>query len=376
LAEAVLRKLRTEIILRPAADAVFALLDGRSVLFSEARQEIYELDQVGAFVWCRLAQDAGLEDIIRELGKLDVDERTARQFTQQLINAWVDRALLDIDWQMSTDFALSAILDRRRISIRAVNRDLLEKLVPLFCAPSDRGAGDDDIAIEVMELDGEVFFRGDDARAHRCEVEALAPTIKAYITERLIRSDHSAFALHAASLMWGGKGLLLCGEPGAGKSTLTLRLVDAGFQYAGDDVALIGTDGMISGIPFALTLKRGSWELLSRLQTDWRAATHRRQDGAYVRYRPIANLCNGRLSANWIIFLKRITGGAAELTPLDQLESMKRLTESAFAANGKLSLAGFSALKRIVAGSRSFELTYCESAGARRLLMDLCDGRA
>ena len=370
-----LGKFRTEIILRPAADAVFALLDGRSVLFSEARQEIYELDQVGAFVWCRLAQDAGLEDIIRELGKLGVDGRAARQFTQQLINAWVDRALLDIDWQMSTDFALSAVLDRRRISIRVVNQDLLEKLVPLFCV-SERGAGDDDIAIEVMELDGEVFFRGDDASAHRCEIEALAPTIKAYITERLIRSDHSAFALHAASLMRGGKGLLLCGEPGAGKSTLTVRLVDAGFRYAGDDVALIGADGMISGIPFALTLKRGSWELLSRLQTDWRAATHRRQDGTHVRYWPIANLCNGRLSANWIIFLKRITGGAAELTPLDQLESMKRLTEGAFAANGKLSLAGFSALKRIVLGSRSFELTYCESAEARRLLVDLCDGGA
>ncbi|WOH56115.1 MULTISPECIES: hypothetical protein [Bradyrhizobium] len=43
-------------------------------------------------------------------------------------------------------------------------------------------------------------------------------------------------------------GLLLCGQPGAGKSTLALELVDAGFQYAGDDVALIGADGTICGI--------------------------------------------------------------------------------------------------------------------------------
>lgn len=36
-----------EMALRPAVGAVFVLLDGRSVLFSERRQEIYELDQVG-----------------------------------------------------------------------------------------------------------------------------------------------------------------------------------------------------------------------------------------------------------------------------------------------------------------------------------------
>jgi hypothetical protein len=227
-----------------------------------------------------------------------------------------------------------------------------------------------------MELDDQMLFRGDDARVHRCEVEALAPTIKAYITDRMIRSDRSAFALHAASLAKGGLGLLLCGEPGAGKSTLTLQLVDAGFQYAGDDVALIGSDGMIHGIPFALTIKPGSWELLSRLRSDLRdVATYRRPDGALVRYVPAADVHHGNLSVNWIIFLNRAQNGSVRLAPLDQLDSMKRLIASGFAADGKLSQAGFGALKGIVGQAKSFELTYCESTEARRLLMDLCDGR-
>jgi hypothetical protein len=55
---------------------------------------------------------------------------------------------------------------------------------------------------------------------------------------------------------------------------------------------------------------------------------------------------------------------------------MKRLIENAFAADGRLSQAGFFALKRIVAGARSFQLTYCESVEARRLLVELCDGEA
>lgn len=55
---------------------------------------------------------------------------------------------------------------------------------------------------------------------------------------------------------------------------------------------------------------------------------------------------------------------------------MKRLNEGAFAADGRPSQAGFSALKWIVAGARSFQLPYCESAEARGLLMDLCNGKA
>lgn len=151
-----------------------------------------------------------------------------------------------------------------------------------------------------------------------------------------------AFALHAASLAKRGMDLLVCGQPGAGKSTLTVELVDAGFQYAGDDVALNGVDGAICGIPFTLTLKERSWELLSRLHGDWNDVTHCRPDGVEVRYLSIADAHNGCLSARWIIFLNRVASGAVELSSLDQLDSIERLIEGAFAAHRKVSQAGFS----------------------------------
>ncbi|WP_247341566.1 MULTISPECIES: serine/threonine protein kinase [unclassified Bradyrhizobium] len=375
LAGAVLEKSSEKVVLRPAVDAVFALLDGRPVLFSETRQNIYQLDQLGAFIWCKLAEGASLATVYRELGELDIVEHAARRFTWQAIDAWTDQGLLDVDWQISASCAFSAILGRHRISVRADNRKLLQRLVSLFCI-LDNEDGENDITIEAMLLDDRVFFRGIDGGVHRCEIEALAPTVKAYLTERLIRSDRSGFALHAASLANCGTGLLLCGEPGAGKSTLTLQLVDAGFQYAGDDVALIGDDGAVCGFPFALTLKEGSWELLSLLHSSWDGVTHCRADGAQVRYLPIRNAHIGSLSASWIIFLNRVASGTAELASLDQLDSMKRLIDGAFAADGRLSQAGFFALKRIVAGARSFQLTYSQSGEARALLMDLYNGKA
>jgi len=374
LVEAVLERSSAEMVLRPAPDAVFALLDGRSMLFSEAGQKIFEFDRVGAFIWCKLAQGASLQDVYQGLAELGIDEHTARRFTRQVVNVWIDRALLEVDWRMPTDFAFSANLGRHRISVRAANRDLLRRLLSPFCV-SDQG-GDGDIAIEAMMLDEQVLLRREDSSISRCDVEALAPTIKAHVSERLIRSNRWVFSLHAASLVKDGMGLLLCGQPGAGKSTLTLQLVDAGFRYAGDDVALVGADGTICGIPFAITLKEGSWDLLSRLHGDRYDATHCRSDGVRVRYLPIADAQDQCVSAGWIIFLNRVAGCPAELTAIDQLDSMKRLIENAFAADGRLSQTGFFALKRIVAGARSLQLTYCEAVEARRLLMELCNGKA
>lgn len=345
------------------------------MLFSEAGQKIFELDQVAAFIWCKLAQGASLEDVYQGLGTLGIDEDASRQFTRQVVNVWADQALLQADWQVSMDCSFSVTLGRHKIGVRTANRDLLRRLLSVFCV-ADQGACDNDLVVEATMLDEQVLFRGEDSRISRCEVEALAPTIKAHLSERLIRSDRWVFSLHAATLVRNGAGLLLCGQPGAGKSTLTLQLVDAGFSYAGDDVALVGADGTICGIPFALTVKEGSWDLLSRLHGDRYDATHCRSDGVRVRYIPIPNAQNQCVSASWIVFLNRVASGPEELIAIDQLDAMKRLIENAFAADGRLSQAGFFALKRIVAGARSFQLTYCESVEARRLLMELCDGEA
>lgn len=369
-------ELPSEIVLRPAANAAFALLDGRPVLFSETAQKLFELDQIGALIWCKLAQDASsLDDIYRELEGRGIDEPSARQFTRQAIDEWIDRALLNFEWRTSTDCELSANLGRRGITVRAANGALLDELAPLFCA-SDRGTVENEIFVDIIEFDGQVFFRGEDACIHRCQAERFVPAVKAYVTERIIQGDRSAFALHAASLARGRMGLLLCGQPGAGKSTLTLQLMDAGFEYAGDDVALINTDGTVCGVPFPVTVKSGSWELLSGLHADLpRLKTYCRPDGALVRYVPAPGVHEGNLLVDWIVFLNRVPNGSAELAQLDQCDSMRRLIESSFAVDGKLSLPGFAALKRIVTHASSFELTYSESTQARRLLTDLCDGR-
>lgn len=70
--------------------------------------------------------------------------------------------------------------------------------------------------------------------------------------------------------------------------------------------------------------------------------THRRSDGPEVRYLPIPDAHNGSLSANWIIFLNRVASGPVELTPLDELDSIKRLIEGALPQTGSCWSPAFS----------------------------------
>jgi uncharacterized protein YjiS (DUF1127 family) len=365
---------KSPILLRPAANTSFALIDDRPVLFSERNQQIYELNQISAFIWCKLLDQTEFETIGDELSDLGLDRQEARIVLSQALRQWLDLELLEMECRLSFASTLQTRLAQRTISIRASNERVIKSLEPLFC-DLNRGSDQADIAIEVAELGGEVLFRNCRKGITRCSITALAPAIKADLTERIILQDQPDFALHAASVMLGDKGLLLCGQPGTGKSTLALHLVDDEFRYCGDDVVIISPDGLAQGLLFATTVKPGTWEALSRTRDDLsRVDAHDRADGICVRYLPVADVHQGRFQVEWIIFLKRVDGASAALTPLGQIESMERVINGSFAANGKLSLAGFAALKKIIGGAESFELTYAEAVDAGRKLRGLCHG--
>jgi hypothetical protein len=52
-------------------------------------------------------------------------------------------------------------------------------------------------------------------------------------------SNLRAVALHGASVVWKGAGVLLCGESGAGKTTLAYACARSGWSYVADDASYL-----------------------------------------------------------------------------------------------------------------------------------------
>lgn len=61
--------------------------------------------------------------------------------------------------------------------------------------------------------------------------------------------SHGRYALHAAGVECGGRGVLLVGEGGQGKTTTALAAVQRGFGYLGDDVCWLSFGDEGSGPP-------------------------------------------------------------------------------------------------------------------------------
>lgn len=48
--------------------------------------------------------------------------------------------------------------------------------------------------------------------------------------------------LHATCIALAGRGVLLCGAPGSGKSDLALRMIDRGALLVADDITVVAAD--------------------------------------------------------------------------------------------------------------------------------------
>jgi hypothetical protein len=360
-------------VLRPVADASFSLLDDRPVLFSESAQKIYELNQVAAYIWCSLLDGKTAETICGDLESSGLERSQARTYVQESLRSWFKLGLLAADWQLRKDHSFSAEIGKLAVSIQTSSEQLKKLLTPLFnrTGPTATACAD---TFEVIDVDGLVYTFHNKSCVLTCALNELVPSLKAYLTEQIVLRCRPDVAFHAACLLSDGKALLISGAPGAGKTTLTLHLMASGLEYRADDIVLIAPDGNVSGVPFAPTVKSGAWEMVGAFHPELAAsAAHVRADGQHVRYLEAPPLANGSSSpVGWIVFLKRVPGSAATLTPLGQLDTMQRLIDGSYSADGKLSHPAFHAIKRMLGDAALFELTYSDATEANAALLDLC----
>lgn len=364
--------------LRPSDSASFFLLGDRSVVFCERTQKIYELNQTAAYIWCRLEEYAPLETICSELARSGIDPGLARRHVRNALRNWLKLGLIEA----GHDFDPDAVAFARSFNLRIADFDMTirvtsERLGHLFSvfdhlvAPAHESAH----TLAMIEADGLVHVFHNRLSVMCCDEAELVPSIKAYVTEQLVRASAPNIVFHAACLIRGDRSILISGRPGAGKTTLALRLVETGFSFAADDIVLIAPDGSATGVPFAPAVKSGAWDTVKDFRPDVTdAITHRRTDGKRVRYLPPKRIArHASYPVGTIVFLKRALD-VTELRPLDPVKAMRKVMEASYAMDGKLSLAGCRTLNRMLTNASSFELTTSTLSETAAAIAQLCDG--
>ncbi len=136
-------------------------------------------------------------------------------------------------------------------------------------------------------------------------------------------------SIHAACVARGGRGVLLCGESGRGKSTLAYACARAGWTLVADDVAFLRRgrdDRELIGRPHPLRFPASTADLFPELR---RWPVIRDVKGQTLIELPVGKLDGistaARAEAHAVVFLRRPAPGAARLVEVDSAEVIPRL---------------------------------------------------
>jgi hypothetical protein len=204
-------------------------------------------------------------------------------------------------------------------------------------------------------------------------VEAMAYAI--------LTSLHMA-ALHAACVSLDGRGVLLCGPSGAGKTSLAWACARRGFTFVSDDVSSLVRDcpgPTVIGKPAQFRFRDDAGELLPELRGLMpRQASHGRPS-IEVRTQWIPEIRTAwECHVDHVVFLKRGGQGRPRLQRVSAAEARSRLEAELPVLDPRSRERQIAALDNIL-GAGTFELSYGELGPAVDVLESLCregDGSA
>jgi HprK-related kinase A len=181
----------------------------------------------------------------------------------------------------------------------------------------------------VVHGDGKPLFE-------TCRPSEVFPYLEWGINWRVISRYGQFIQVHAASMAHEGRGLILAGDSGVGKSTLAAALMARGWQYLSDEFALIDPKThQMHPFPKALCIKSGSFEIIRRLKLPlWRRGDYvkaMKGQVGYVSPSEARSQCiTPRCPINVIVFPRYIEGVRPELRPLSRAEAAFSLLRQTF----------------------------------------------
>lgn len=192
---------------------------------------------------------------------------------------------------------------------------------------------------------------------------------------------HDFLMIHAAVLERDGRALVMPGEPGAGKSTLTAALTLSGWRLLSDEFALLSlATGKLVALPRPVSLKNAAIDLIRERypQAIIGPASHDTSKGTVAHLKPpdsSIERMHQQAGPAWLVFPRFAAGGRDRLQPLERAEALLKLVGSSFNYS-VVGGAGFEAAADLIEQSACLNLEYADLDASLGLLNDLAGGGA
>jgi hypothetical protein len=368
-------RMADDVSLRLADDAALISIGGREAVFSGKRQRLFELNETAAWLARRLQAGTSWPALRDDLANHGLQPLVAESYARDSLLMWSREGIA-----VATCARMEGLeAEHQAIEIAGLRRKLcygshalMKRIAPVFEHLETEGDADAP-GYEILER-GNLAFVGRRGRSMLIVTPLqVAPALKGLLVEEILGAPQAPVALHTACLSSNGGMLLLAGAPGAGKSTLTVALMSAGFGYGGDDIALVDHAGRVEGMRFAPAIKTGAWRLISNFRADLSSAPiHHRLDGKRIRFLSPGNGSGDAVPVRWIISLERRESASAVLVQEDPVDALAALTRDAYSSRGAASSEDIRMLVQLVSRAQCYRLVYSELNEAVRTLAGLC----
>ena len=221
----------------------------------------------------------------------------------------------------------------------------LRLVKPLLDHLSVSAEADCNESLCIMHTEGRYVLLHGDRVIDSCEhPSGIAPMLHGHSLMMAYELSHCLFGLHAASVLYEGKSVLMPALAGSGKSTLTAALIGSGASLCSDDLVLLTqAPVLMRPVPVAIGLKSGSWDLLTPYFPEIASLlTHLRVDDKRVRYlaptaAAMVPMSSRPFPVDFIVFPKYLSSSeTASLKPISPAEGLCRLTEAGFDIHGEM----------------------------------------
>ena len=265
----------------------------------------------------------------------------------------------------------------RRIRLRTADPAVFDAIRFLECDPEIDETKADDRVFTVEPFRGRYRIIEDHKPAEEVlDVKSAVDRLHSRLFSHSIEDRPTAGLLHAAALRKGSQRILLIGTESAGKTSLTLRLAQSGFDVEGDEHVFLEEDGVIAR-PRACRVKETSLALLPTIAASIAAAP------VYVdEYgRRTFNVDPRRIGGTWriskgavaaVVVLQPNHGGYSSLRPMAPLAvAQTAMSELGLRETGRSASIG--AVARLVSRTRVYDLSLGDHETALQCVLRALD---